>query len=179
MQLCDWSRDGRYLAYMRGPNIWILPLFGERKPYLYTNAPVSQTDAQFSPDGRWIAYSSAESGSLQVYVAPFPATGAKWQISTTDGDMPRWRNDGKELFFLTSNPNSMAVAEVNGSGSGFEVGEMHALFPANLVAGNQGMKFSPTRNGQRFVVLTGGEQASTPLVLVENWTAQFKNQIGQ
>jgi Tol biopolymer transport system component len=86
--LCDWSPDGRYILYIagtatvgNGTDIWALPLFGDRKPFAYIAAPGNQLYAQFSPDGRWVAYSSDESGTLEVYVAPFPWTGAKWQVS--------------------------------------------------------------------------------------------------
>ncbi|MEO8726121.1 MAG: protein kinase [Acidobacteriaceae bacterium] len=174
IELCDWSRDGRNLVFVGGANLWILPLSGDRKPYPYTSGPLNQTDAQFSPDGRWIAYVAAESGRAEVFVAPFPNTGAKWQISTTGGDMPRWRNDGKELFFMTENASAMLSAQVNGSGGSFAVGEVRTLFRANFLQGYQGMKFAVTKDGQRFVVITGAEQSSTPLVLMENWTAGLK-----
>lgn len=178
--LDDWSRDGRYMVIHRGivggvgrsgQNLWILPLFGDRKPYVYPTGPGDQEHAQFSPDGRWIAYSSTESGRYEVYVAPFPATGAKWQVSTSGGATPRWRSDGKELFFQGEAVDGIMSAAVDGSGPCFDVGEVRSLFRASMAIGYQGMLYAPTRDGQRFIVITTGERTATPLIVVENWTA--------
>ena len=100
--LCDWSPDGRYILFttgtasMRtGTDIWVLPLFGDRKAFPYINAPGNQMHAQFSPDGDWVACASDESGHWEVYVAPFPGTGAKWQVSNGDGLEPLWRGTAR------------------------------------------------------------------------------------
>jgi len=106
----DWSRDGRYLLYYElgaktGRDLWALPLEGERKPIAVLQTPFEESLARFSPDGRWIAYMSNESGGYQVYVQAFPgapsAPKGKWQVSSHDGDAPVWRGDGKEIYFLT------------------------------------------------------------------------------
>ncbi|MEO8725990.1 MAG: protein kinase [Acidobacteriaceae bacterium] len=182
--LNDWSRDGRYMIFHRGTiggvgrsgqNLWILPLFGDRKIYVYPTGPGDQDQAQFSPDGRWIAYMSTESGHLEVYVAPFPATGAKWQISNGNAEVPRWRADGKELFFQQDGVQGIMAVEVNGTGPSFETGEPHMLFRANAALGYQGMQYAVTKDGQRFVVITTGTQSSTPLFVLENWTAKLRN----
>ncbi len=175
LALCDWSRDGRYMVFRQGipGHLWILPLFGDRKPYPYVTGAGDQAQAQFSPDGRWIAYGSAESGRYEVYVAPFPATGAKWQVTTSGAEMPRWRGDAKELFAQADGAGGILSAAVNGSGSSFEVGEVHELFRANLALGYQGMTYAPTKDGQRFVGMTPGAQSST-LIVVENWAAELK-----
>src|SRR5262249_48943449 len=120
------SADGRFLAFARlvRPNrkgdIWILPLTGDHTPFPFIQTPqFDEGHAQFSPDGHFIAYDSDESGSRQVYIAPFPGPGAKQQVSTTVGDDPIWRRDGKELFFLSE--GKMMVAEVKTNGSGLEI----------------------------------------------------------
>lgn len=98
----SWSRDGRYLAYasQAGNDLYVLPLFGDRKPFPVVQSPGRQDEPHFSPDGKWLAYHSNESGVTQVYVISFPAGDQKRQISTTGGGQPRWRRDGKELFYL-------------------------------------------------------------------------------
>jgi hypothetical protein len=110
--------------------------------------------------------------SPEVYVAPFPWTGAKWQVSTSGGDVPRWRHDGKELFFLPEGENQFMAAEVDGSGSSFEVGAVHPLFRANV--SGFGWLYDVSHDGQRLIVVTAGEDSSPPLTLVENWTAELK-----
>jgi Tol biopolymer transport system component len=180
LALCDWSRDGRYIVFRRGntgagagQDLWILPLFGDRKPFPYVRDPGDQAQAQFSPDGRWIAYSSTESGAFQIYVQPFPATGAKWQVSTVPAEEPHWRGDGKELFLKEQAVAGILAAEVNGSGSGFEVGNVKTLLRASLGIGHQGLTYAPTEDGQRFLAITTGSQSSTPLIVVENWTTAY------
>jgi len=180
--LLDWSPDGRYLIYRTGTpatgtgiDLWVLPLFGDRKPAPYVTAPGDQDYAQFSPDGRWVAYSSRDSTTFQVFVAPFPWTGAKWQVSTTDGVFPRWRRDGKELYFLAVSSGQFLAAEVNGRGESFEVGQVRPLFAINNISANtESTQYSATGDGQRFVFITTGEAGSQPLTLVENWTAELK-----
>jgi Tol biopolymer transport system component len=102
--VCDWSPDGRYLLYQeQSPeglgDLWLLPSTGDRKPVPYLNTPFQEANAQFSPDGKWVAYTSNESGRDEVYVQGFPAGGAKFPISTNGGDLARWRPDQKELFY--------------------------------------------------------------------------------
>jgi len=178
LALCDWSRDGKYLIYRRGASgqgngvdLWILPLFGNRKPFLYASGVGDQTHGQFSPDGRWIAYASNESGRFEVYVAPFPWTGAKWQVSTDVAEMPRWRRDGKELFFQADGDTGVMAAAVSATGSSFEIGEVHRLFRARMELGYQGQSFVSSSNGERFAVITHGKGGSAPPVLIQKWTA--------
>jgi eukaryotic-like serine/threonine-protein kinase len=182
--LCDWSPDGRYLLYVKGTasvgtgaHIWVLPLFGDRKPYPYTAAPGNQQYAQFSPDGRWLAYSSDESGLLEVYVAPFRWTGAKWQVSNGGGVLPRWRRDGKEIFFLRMGSASTFAADVDGQGPSFEVGAQHTLYNVNNLSPNTaGQQYSVTADGQRFLQITTGDagKGRLPLNVIQNWTAQLQ-----
>jgi Tol biopolymer transport system component len=180
--LSDWSPDGRYLLYHTGTpamgtgiDVWVLPLFGDHKPVPYATGPGDQAYAQFSPDGRWVAYASREANVWSVFVAPFPWTGAKWQVASNDVCFPRWRRDGKELYFLSVGSGQLMAAEVNGRGAGFEVGQVRPLFTVNNIAANiESTQYAASGDGQRFVFITTGEGGSQPLVLVQNWTAGLK-----
>ena len=99
----QWSRDGQFIVYSElDPktkwDLWVLPI-GDRKPIRFLNSDFNELQGQMSPDGHWMAYVSDESGQREVYVRPFPASGGIWRISTAGGEEPRWRGDGKELFF--------------------------------------------------------------------------------
>src|SRR5450755_695915 len=104
MRPSDWSRDGRYIIEgVSDPktkgDIWVLPLFGDRKPFPYLQTDFSENDGKLSPNGQWLAYFSDETGRFEVYVQTFPTPGGKWQVSTNGGALPVWSRDGKELFF--------------------------------------------------------------------------------
>jgi Tol biopolymer transport system component len=118
----DWSPDGKFLVYQRSglgiTDIGIVPLSGERKPYLFAKAPYTMAAAAFSPDGKWLAYASLESGEQKIYVVPFPGPGGKWQVSPGGGTSPRWRRDGKEIFYLSSD-NKIMAASVKADGTNF------------------------------------------------------------
>jgi serine/threonine protein kinase len=180
--LCDWSPDGRYIIYHTGTpatgtgiDLWTLPLFGDRKPAPYVTAPGDQDYAQFSPDGRWVAYSSRETTTWEVYVAPFPWTGAKWQVSTNGGTWPRWRRDGKELYYFTVGSSQITAAEVNTHGPTFELGPVHPLFAmSNISANIESIQYAVSADGQRFLFVTTGAAASQPLTLVQNWTGDLR-----
>jgi len=170
----SWSADGRFILYGSAPgqNLWTLPLFGERKPIPFMQTPSSEFAGRFSPDGRWVAYRSDESGRFEIYVAPFPGPGAKARISAAGatGGYPRWRRDGKELFYLASD-NTLMAAAVNGQGTTFEVGEVQPLFQTSAAGGRY--PYDVSADGQRFLVLTTSEQsAEAPVTVVVNWTAQ-------
>jgi Tol biopolymer transport system component len=188
----SWSHDGRFILYSRGSSaldradIWVLPLLGNRKPRLLVQAPVAAYDGQFSPNGRWVAYTSKESGREEVYVVPFDATGVlntgsgsagvsvggKWQVSASGGRFPRWRGDCKEIFYLSPD-NQMMAAEVKAQGKSIEVRTTQALFRAGVATSSS--PYDVTPNGKRFVINTFNTQ-DTPLTLVVNWTANLKNQ---
>ena len=136
----DWSPDGRFIFYSllderTGRDVWVAPLTGSRQPYSLLNSEFDEYRAQLSPDGRWLAYVSDESGSYEVYVQPFSADGklggAKARISTGGGNQPRWRRDGGELFYVAGDGQMMAVA-VKTSGATFEQGTPKALFKTRL-----------------------------------------------
>jgi len=174
----SWSADGRFLAYTRsdGPtgkaDIWILPLSGERKPFPFIQtSQFDESRARFSPDGRFVAYDSDESGSRQVYVTSFPGPGGKQQVSTNSGEDPVWRRDGKELFFLSE--GKLMAAEVKANGSGLDISNPQLLFDAHSGFGPWA-HYDVTPDGKRFLVATVGEGGSAPMTLVVNWTADLK-----
>jgi serine/threonine protein kinase/Tol biopolymer transport system component len=173
----DWSADGRFMAYsvtktfpVRS-DVWVLPLFGDRKPFPVADTAFIETSAVFSPDGRWIAFTSDEAGQPNVYVQPFLGRGGRQQVSRDGGGQAVWRADGKELFFIAPEGTLMA-APVEASGE-FKAGPQ-ALFPAippstlTLFAS----QFVVTKDGQRFLVIARPDQASAaPLTVVVNWPA--------
>jgi eukaryotic-like serine/threonine-protein kinase len=175
--LSDWSPDGKFLTY-REPQqgstwaVWMLPVSGERKPYPFLQSQFIQMNARFSPDSRWVAYCSNESGDFKVYVVPFPGPGGKWQVSAGSGCNPRWRRDGKELFYLSFD-NKVMAADVRASGSSFEVGALHTLFEARPLSGTLG-NFDAAADGQWFVFVNELGQPTAAITLVVNWTADLK-----
>jgi serine/threonine protein kinase/roadblock/LC7 domain-containing protein len=172
----DWSRDGRYILFDQGSgnkqHVFVLPMFGDGKPFPYASSSTDEEAGVFSPDGRWVAYTSNETGRPEIYVAPFPWTGAKWQVSTEGGAWPRWRGDGQELFFFEFGSSQLMSAQVDGSGSTFLVGGTKPLFRLNLETLSRA--YQPTHDGQRFVVISRNGGSSQPLTLVQNWTAELK-----
>jgi Tol biopolymer transport system component len=173
------SPDGRYLVYatnaattssgLPNPDLWVLPLFGDRKPSLFIESPFFDAGSQFSPDGRWLAYNSNESGPSEVYVVPFPGPGRRVRISTAGGDNARWRSDGTEIFFLAG--NTLMAAAVTANGSRFDVGAVQRLFEVPMVDGY--WPYDVSRDGQSFLVNTL-EGAVPPLTIVVNWPAGLK-----
>lgn len=179
----DWSPDGRFILFgvlspKTNVDLWVLPLFGDQKPMPFIQTEFTENQGRFSPDGRWVAYTSNESGPYQVYVQSFPTSGGKWQVSTGGGAQPQWRHDGKELFYLAPDRKIMAV-EVNGAGPTFIPSIPKPLFEARfstLFPGPPGASYyAVTDNGQRFLVNTlAADSALTPFTIVLNWTAGLK-----
>jgi dipeptidyl aminopeptidase/acylaminoacyl peptidase len=173
----DWSSDGKFLAYYRtdgktGLDVWVLPMTGDRKPTPFLRADFNESQAQFSPDGRWMAYVSDESGGPQIYVQSFPMQTGKWQISTDSGTQPRWRRDGKELFYLAPDRKLMAVTAK--SGNTFETEAPRALFQTALDVTDQRQTYAVAADGQRFLLNTPVETTSPPMTIVLNWQALLK-----
>jgi len=178
----DWSKDGRFILYASldpktQMDLWLLPMPGPAKPIPYVVADGLQRNGHFSPDGRWIAYTSDESGRQEIYVQAFPSTGGKWQVSTDGGDQASWRADGKELFYLNAPLDLMAV-DVRGFET-FQAGSPHPLFrisPPDIV-GIKGVHcpYAPAQDGKRFLVNSRVEGAPVrPIVVVLNWTTLLK-----
>ena len=169
----SWSPDGRFIVYSTGSvprrDVWVLPLEGNRKPFPLLDTPFDESQAQFSPDGRWIAFTSNEFGESEVYAMPFPGPGGRTRISTSGGRFPRWRRDGKELFFETG--GSLMAAIVSTDRGAFDVGPVRRLFP---VPGNRrGWDVAP--DGQHFLVLENLDTEIVPITLVINWVAALRN----
>ena len=173
----DWSADGKFIAYTtNGPNtqsdIWILPMSaaGERKPFLFLQTKFREDFPAFSPDGRWIAYQSDVTGVLEIYIRPFPGPGGTKQVSTNGGSLPRWRRDGKEIFFAGFNTNILA-ADIELRETTAEVGAVRPLIQSMGVSDN----FDVSGDGKKFLVLTRGENVgSSALTLVVNWVGEIK-----
>jgi hypothetical protein len=174
---CDWSRDGRYIAYSsQGKettwDIWVLPTFGDRKPIPFLKTSFSELRPVFSPDGRFLAYQSNESGRFEVYVQSFPGPGGKWQISTSGGNEPQWRADGKELYYRAPDQKVMAV-DVQ-TGSGLTAGTAQPLFRGRFDTGIARNHFLPAADGRRFLTVAPlGREAMTPTTVVLNWYAEL------
>jgi serine/threonine protein kinase len=173
----DWSPDGSLIIVEQFENdtktdIYAVPL-NKETPYSVIGNSFEEYEAAFSPDGRWIAYTSDETGTEQVYVTTFPGPGSKWQISITDGDRPRWSKDGKEILFL-NNEDQIMVAEVDGSSDSFKVGKVTSLF--KVVGSRPGTIFDISADGQTF--LANEEPVTTSdskVVFVKNWNIDLEN----
>jgi WD40 repeat protein len=186
----SWSRDGRFLTLMSSDSgsmhLVVLPLQGERKPERFVASEFQETQGQFSPDGKWMAYTSNESGQYEVYVEAFPrepGAEGKWKVSTAGGEDPHWRPDGKELFYLDQGGRLFAVPVQNsGAKPGFGMGAPQALFDTRLsqfdrrIGGFPGPpSYDVAPDGTRFLVRVIQEQGKeAPLVLVTNWQALLK-----
>jgi hypothetical protein len=174
----DWSRDGRYiienvfaLPKETRTHLWVLPLFGDRRPFPYLQGGFDEFYAKLSPNGRWLAYQSHETNRVEVYVTGFPVPERKWTISTNGGDRPVWSRDGKELFFIASDGKMMAV-ETATEGPRFIAGAPKPLFDARI--GSLGLRYDVTKDGRFLIPVTGEQFASVPMTVVVNWTAGLK-----
>ena len=171
----DWSRDGNNLLYLVPPDLWVYS-FVEGKPHAFLKAPASLKNAQFSPDGKWVAYSSNESGRWEVYVTSFPDARGKWQVSTDGGEQPRWRGDGKELYFLSSDAKLMAVSV--DTKNEFDSGTPATLFqtnPREQIATTEQVVYDVRHDGQRFLVNTKYDHGSAhPMSVILNWQTEMK-----
>ena len=173
----DWSADGRFMILSLGSRagLSVLPLFGDRKVFEYLQeSKFIIEQAQLSADGRWLAYQSNESGRNEVYVQSFPAPSGKWQISTEGGISPRWRRDGKEIFYLSPDQRLMAVS-VRSSTTALEISTPAPLFDVRVPSGNGYIQqYDVTGDGQRILVNTVVEESQEPITVVLNWTAGLR-----
>ena len=170
-----WSPDGRILLYQElaetgTKTLWTLTMDGGGKVQPFLPADVGSGNGQFSPDGRWVAYSATETPVAQVYVQSFPPGRGKWQVSTDGGDQPRWRRDCKELFYVAP-PGKMMSVEVQ-SRDAFEAGPPRLLFTFRGSNNPYGtFHYDVTADGQKFLILKPVEETSPdPLHIVLNWT---------
>jgi Tol biopolymer transport system component len=184
----SWSADGRFLLYnstnpQTDTDIWVVPMVGDHTPSVFLKTPFRELWGAFSPDGRWVAYYSNESGRNEIYVRPFvppgtagAAAGGQWQVSTTGGISPVWRPDGKELFYL--NPaGAMMAAPITVTGATLAPGAPVVLFPTRIVGGGldpqQGRQYDVAPDG-RFLINTVRNSPDTPITLLQNWQPDAK-----
>jgi Tol biopolymer transport system component len=176
----DFSPDGRFLLYesvgaQTGYDIWALPLTGEGKSFSVVQTRFEERDGQFSPDGKWIAYRSNESGRFEIYVQAFPGPGGQALVSTNGGAQPRWRSDGKEIFYIGLDSRLMAVPiSVAANGQTLEPGQPTALFTTRIafgpLPGARRQQYAVSSDGQRFLVTTLPQDAAPPpITLILNW----------
>jgi eukaryotic-like serine/threonine-protein kinase len=169
----DWSRDGKYVIYGRGPDLWFVTL-PELRATQFLKASSTLKSGRFSPDGKWVAYASNESGHWEIYVTSFPEAHGKWQVSNTGGDQPRWRSDGKELFYLSNDSKIMSVPVK--TGSNFDAGTPTVLFQANpreMFATSELFSYDVSNDGQKFLINTQLKTEMTPMSVVLNWNAKL------
>jgi serine/threonine protein kinase len=188
------SPDDKYIVYWSYEKLasdqWVLPLTGDRKPAPFLNSSFNESHGQISPDGKWMAYSSDETGRTEIYVRPFPTGEGRWQVSTNGGVFPRWRHDGKELFYMSApalgGANAKLVAvPVQATGSTFEAGSPRELFDSGYVDlphfganGGNYHTYAVSPDGRRFLiprpVAGSAATAQSPITIVLNWTAALK-----
>jgi hypothetical protein len=174
----SWSSDGRYLAYSLAGDIWAIPMSGgERRPFPVVRGEAVETSGTFSPDVHWIAYASNEGGQFNVYVQPFPS-GGKHQVSVGGGSQPVWRANGRELFYLAPDATLVAVPVV--TSPAFATGSPQRLFSTRASMPTYGAPiprfnvYSPTRDGQRFLVASPQPSSPAPLTVIVNWPQALK-----
>ncbi|MBD3870805.1 MAG: PD40 domain-containing protein, partial [Acidobacteria bacterium] len=171
----DWSRDGGVLTYGvhsadTSWDIWALPMDGSGEPFPVLQSEFAEVRASFSPNGRWMAFESNESGDWEVYVIQFPGSGGKWQVSTNGGSEPQWSADGREIFYLDATQNLVTVPV--SIGTTFKAGLPETLFDAGLFPVLARNRYSVTDDGERFLLLspiTG--ESIRPISVVLNWNA--------
>jgi Tol biopolymer transport system component len=174
--LWDWAPDGTSLVYSVRGDLWQLPLAGARTPIQLTSTPAEDQYGQISPDGRWLAYAGGDRAGMQVFVQPLPATGALWLISGDGASQPRWRHDGKELFFRAADGRLMAAPVLTTAGStSFQHGTPQPLFgPIHEVGTVPRYMYQPSADGQRFFLALPVQSGAKPITMILNWTAGLK-----
>jgi hypothetical protein len=178
-----WSPDGKYVMYSdRSPatagDLWVLPLDGKQPPFAFVNSKFEERLPQFSPDGRWVAYTSDESGRYEIYLRPFPPASGQFPVSTAGGMAPRWRRDGKELYYLAPDGTLMAVSIVT-SGRAPEMSAPLALFHPNILYGGTlpvgiTWQYDVAPDGRFLMNVTPGDAAAAPITVIQNWNPERK-----
>jgi serine/threonine-protein kinase len=183
----SWSSDGRYIIGTIGGgkfDIGIMPLDGDRKIQPFLNTDFNEVDAAFSPDGRWVAFVSDQSGRAEIYVVPFPSRGGRWQISDAGGGYPRWSRNGKELFYRVE--DGIMAASIEVVGDSLQTGKPRRLFTGNFQGGIAGLEiagevfgdYDVTPDGNRFVMFSAALDADALerqgiVTLVTSWFDQL------
>ena len=178
----DWSRDGRFLLYRvtgdeSSYDLYALSMEGERTSFAVATTDFDERDAQFSPDGKWVAYQSNESGRFEIYVQPFPGPGGKTLVSAGGGAQVRWNPDGRELFYVSLDGRLMAVPiELGSDGQSVSPDAPVPLFAALLRGGAEQVvevaQYAVSQDGQRFLVNTDATASSSSITVVLNWAPQ-------
>ncbi len=186
----SWSPDGRFLLYttggtpQTGTDLWVVPMVGAHTPSVFLKTPFDEEEGVFSPDGRWVAYESNESGRFEIYVRPFHPPGAndsdaasgamQWQVSTAGGIDPMWQPNGKEIDYLDPS-GAMMAAPITASGTTFAAGTPVKLFQTQIVGGGEnspfGRDYDVAPDG-RFLINTVSESAAAPITLIQNWNPE-------
>jgi eukaryotic-like serine/threonine-protein kinase len=186
----SWSPDGRFLMYLTfdpetNADLWVLPMQGDRTPYVFLRTPFREAIGVFSPDGRWVAYHSFESGRPEVYVRPFFEPGRRdaatasdqWQISTDGGAFAKWRADGQELYYLDPSGAMMAVS-ISVTGNNLTPGTPQVLFRTRIARGGrdvqQGLQYDVSADGRFLINTELADDAATPITLIQNWSPDTK-----
>ena len=176
----DWSSDGNLILFAEHTDNWDLWVFSvkdqQADPLLTT--PFNETEGQFSPDGKWIAYASDESGRFEIYLQTFPELEAKWQVSTGGGSAPRWSRDGQELFFIA--PDKRLMRTEFKTALLLEVAVPQPLFTTRIKdpRGMPAIHYDVSLDGRRFLINSEIEDADTaPITLVLNWFEELKERV--
>ena len=186
----SWHPSGKYLAYYENDpktgnnDVMILPLEGDEisgwkpgKPTVFLNSPASEQDAMFSPDGRWIAYASNESGRNEIFVRPFPGPGGKWQISTAGGTEPRWSRTRRELFYRTQAVSQIMVATYTPEGDSFKVDKPRLWSEQSILSRPRQRSFDLHPDGNRLVVAAPrpSEEKHDKVTLIFNFFDELRH----
>ena len=176
----DWSLDGRYLLYSEAApdtqwDLWILPAARDSKPQPFLKTAYNELEGQFSPDGKWVAYTSDESGRNEIYVRGFPDSSVKIPVSNGGGGLPRWRRDGKELFYRALDGKLMAVP-VRSSAQALEFGAPAAVLSTMEPTGVFVYPYDVSPDGQRILALSpaASEAGGLALTVIVNWQEALK-----
>jgi dipeptidyl aminopeptidase/acylaminoacyl peptidase len=169
---------GEILNPKTGRDLWVTPLSGDRKPFVYLQTEFDERESKFSPDAHWVAYASDETGRFEIYVQAFPKPSQKFQVSSSGGDFPVWSRDGKELFFLGAE-YQMTVAEAKTAGGTFHAGVPKALFTTRLgelADVHNGVPYDVSADG-RFLLVTPQSPPGRPMTVVINWQKELKQRV--
>ena len=173
---CDWSADGRFILYKQldqttgASDLWVLPMSGDRAPFKVVHTQYDERDGQFSPDGKWVAYESNESGRPEIYIQPFPGPGPKARVSINGGTQVRWRSNGKEMFYIAPDERLMVVGiDLTAGVAG--VGTPVPLFTTRLapIRSISRQQYVVAPDGERFLISSVEESPTSPITLILNW----------